>query len=180
MTHTFPLSTVVGPCVIGLVTAAAAQDLQHRRIRNWLTFGAWMLALPLQCALHGFGAGALAWLGGWLTGLGLLLPFYLMRGMAAGDVKLMAAVGGWVGAPMALEIALVSFVAGGCWAIVQTLASGRFRALLRNLRLMWWSGGQVRPQHPDTPGSDSMRSVGTIPYGAAIAIGTLGVLFSSV
>lgn len=179
MTHPFAIGAVVGPCVITVVTVAAAQDLQRRRIPNWLTFGAWLLALPVQCAMHGAVTGLLDWSGGWLAGLCLLLPLYLMRGMAAGDVKLMAAVGAWLGAPMAVQIALVAFVIGGVWAIVQTLAAGQWVPLLRNLRLMLGSAGQIRPQREGTGDSTALRSVGSIPYGVAIAIGTVGVLFAT-
>ncbi|MGN5478961.1 prepilin peptidase [Cupriavidus basilensis] len=51
---------------------------------------------------------------GWLTGVSVILPFYLMRGMAAGDVKLMTAVGAWLGAGMVLKIALRSLCDRGC------------------------------------------------------------------
>ncbi|MCZ3115009.1 hypothetical protein NYZ21_21465, partial [Acinetobacter baumannii] len=78
------LATMIGPAAMLLVLAAAASDLQCRRIPNWLTFGAWLLALPVQLALSGLGAGALAWATGWLTGLAMFLPIYLLRGMAAG------------------------------------------------------------------------------------------------
>lgn len=179
MTYPFAIGAVVGPCVITVVTTAAAQDLRRRRIPNWLTFGAWLLALPVQCAMHGAVSGLFEWSGGWLAGLGLLLPLYLMRGMAAGDVKLMAAVGAWLGAPMAVQIALVAFVIGGVWALVQTLAAGQWVPLLRNLRLMLASAGQIRPQRDGTGDPAALRSVGSIPYGVAIAIGTVGVLFAT-
>ncbi|WP_043344383.1 A24 family peptidase [Cupriavidus basilensis] len=175
------LPQYVGPLVIVLVLTAAAIDAQQRRIPNWLTFGAWLLALPVQIILHGWGAGALAWASGWLTGFALFLPLYLLRGMAAGDVKLMAAVGAWLGAPMAFEIALATFVAGGVWALALTLWRGRLGQLRRNLAWMLTSFGQVRPTLTQDSGARnaSSWSVGSLPYGVAIAAGTIGVLFAS-
>lgn len=176
------LPQFIGPSAIALVLTAAAIDLQQRRIPNWLTFGAWLLALPVQIMVQGWSAGALAWAGGWLTGFSVFLPLYLLRGMAAGDVKLMAAVGAWLGAPMAFEISLAAFVAGGAGALALTIYRGRLMQLLRNLTLMLTSFGRVRPElnREKESGSDSSWSVGSLPYGVAIAAGTIGVLFASV
>ncbi|MGT2454960.1 A24 family peptidase [Cupriavidus basilensis] len=160
---------------------AAALDLKHRRIPNWLTFGAWLLALPVQICIHGLSGGAFAWAGGWLTGFAILLPFYLLRGMAAGDVKLMAAVGAWLGVAMAFHIALATFVIGGVWALVVTIAHGRLGRLRRNLNLMLFGLGSTAPGNErHIGGIDSSHSVGTLPYGVAIAAGTIGMLFASV
>lgn len=159
------LSPFVGPIAIAVVLTAAATDLQRRRIPNWLTFGAWLLALPVQMMVHGPAAGISTWALGWLTGFGIFLPVYLLRGMAAGDVKLMAAVGAWLGASLAAWIALVCFVIGGAWALMLVLATGKGRQLLRNLGGIALTG-QAGP------------SVGSLPYGVAIAAGTLTMLFA--
>jgi len=159
------LSPYIGPIVIAVVLTAAATDLQRRRIPNWLTFGAWLVALPAQIALHGLAAGTSAWALGWLTGFGIFLPLYLLRGMAAGDVKLMAAVGAWLGAGLAVSIALATFVMGGALALTLVLLSGRGRQLARNL------GGIVLT-------GQGGPSVGSLPYGAVIAAGTLTMLFA--
>ncbi|MGT2427777.1 A24 family peptidase [Cupriavidus basilensis] len=175
------LLSLTGPSTIALVLTAAALDLKHRRIPNWLTFGAWLLALPVQICIHGLSGGAFAWAGGWLTGFAILLPFYLLRGMAAGDVKLMAAVGAWLGVAMAFHIALATFVIGGVWALVVTIAHGRLGRLRRNLNLMLFGLGSTAPGNErHIGGIDSSHSVGTLPYGVAIAAGTIGMLFASV
>ncbi|MCO4891726.1 prepilin peptidase [Cupriavidus sp. WGtm5] len=160
------ISPYIGPLTIVIVLTAAAIDLQRRRIPNWLTFGAWALAIPAQIAMHGFGHGFLTWSLGWLTGLAVLLPLYLLRGMAAGDVKLMAAVGAWLGAAMAFEIALVAFLVGGLWALALVFWFRSGGLVLRNV----WGIVRARPNG---------QSVGSLPYGVAIAAGTLVVLFAS-
>ncbi|WP_316153332.1 A24 family peptidase [Cupriavidus sp. BIC8F] len=161
-----PLAPLVGPCVIALVLTAAATDIQWRRIPNWLTFGAWLLACPVQIYLHGFHTGMWMWTLGWLTGFSLFLPFYLLRGMAAGDVKLISAVGAWLGAGMALRVALATFLLGGLWGIAVALRSGQGRQLFESMVGFVTTGR-------------SMPSVGTLPYGVAIAAGTVGTLFMS-
>ncbi|AQV93077.1 peptidase A24 [Cupriavidus necator] len=170
------LSPFIGPIVITIVLTAAAIDLHRRRIPNWLTFGAWIAALPVQIALHGAANGASAWALGWLTGFGVLLPFYLMRGMAAGDVKLMTAVGAWLGTSMVLSIALTTFVIGGAWALVQLLATGQTRATLTRVGHMLIAVviPGSRPIQPAAAGS-----AGSMPYGVAIAAGTLAMLFAN-
>lgn len=165
MSATPTLTPYIGPVAIVIVLTAAAIDLHSRRIPNWLTFGAWALALPVQMAIHGAAGGASAWVLGWLTGFGIFLPIYLLRGMAAGDVKLMATMGAWLGAGMAAQIALATFVLGGAWALALVLVSRKGRQLARNLGCMAMAG-QGGP------------SVGSLPYGVVIAAGTLAMLFA--
>ena len=74
---------------------ACATDLRTSRIPNLLTFSAAAAGL----AWHAFGGWAplASALGGLALGLLLFLPIYLLRGMGAGDVKLLAALGAWLG-----------------------------------------------------------------------------------
>jgi prepilin peptidase CpaA len=161
-----PHAPFIGPCLITIVLTAAASDIQWRRIPNWLTFGAWLLACVSNIYLHGLAAGLGVWALGWLTGLLLFLPFYMLRGMAAGDVKLMAAVGAWLGSGMALRIALATFVLGGLWGIAVAIRSGRGGQLFHNVATLGRTGIRV-------------PSVGSLPYGVAIAAGTVVTLFMS-
>ncbi|WER46714.1 prepilin peptidase [Cupriavidus sp. WKF15] len=161
-----PQAPFVGPSVIAIVLMAAASDIQRRRIPNWLTFGAWLLACAANIYVHGLGTGILAWTMGWLTGFVLLLPFYMLRGMAAGDVKLMTAVGAWLGSGMALRIALLTFVLGGLWGISVAVRNGKGAQLFHNVVGIGSTGS---PAH----------SVGSLPYGVAIAAGTVITLFMS-
>jgi len=171
------LTTFIGPITIGVVSTAAAIDLDRRRIPNWLTFGAWIAALPMQIAIHGIAAGSLAWLYGWMAGLAIFLPFYMLRGMAAGDVKLMAAVGAWLGAGMVPQIAVATWLIGGVWALTQLLVTGQTRATLSRIGHMLLSVAVQRGAGPVQP--EAKSSAGSIPYGVAIAGGTLAMLFAA-
>ncbi|WP_321850940.1 prepilin peptidase [Burkholderia diffusa] len=165
-------------CVTVLVVVAASTDITSRRIPNRLVAIGLAGALIAQCALHGVQAGALAWLGGAATGFGMLLPFYLLRGMAAGDVKLMLAIGAWVGAQMAFYIVLATFLAGGIGAIGLVLVRGRMRQMWANVRALI-AHRSIRAYAGATDGPVEVASVGALPYGVAIAAGTLGMLFVS-
>ncbi|MBF6991669.1 prepilin peptidase [Cupriavidus sp. IK-TO18] len=169
------LAPFVAPVTIGIVLSAAAIDLARRRIPNWLTFGAWIAALPVQMVIHGFAGGSLAWLYGWLVGLTLFLPFYLLRGMAAGDVKLLAAVGAWLGAAMVVNVALATCVIGGVWALVQLLVTRQTLVTLSRVSYMLSVAVQRRARPVQ---SEAEASAGSIPYGVAIAVGTIVMLFA--
>ena len=77
--------------VAALVLASIAcwTDLQTRRIPNVLTFG----AAGAGIAFHAFfsGSGPLTAAAGWFTGVLLFSPLFLLRGMGAGDLKLLGA-----------------------------------------------------------------------------------------
>jgi prepilin peptidase CpaA len=169
--HPIPL------CVTALVIVAASTDITSRRIPNRLIGFGLAGALVAQCALLGLWAGAIAWLAGAATGLGLLLPLYLLRGMAAGDVKLMVTVGAWVGPALTTYIVLATFVAGGVGALAIVLWRGRSRQLFSNLRYLL-TRAAIKQQGGAADMPAQFESVGALPYGVAIAAGTLGMLFA--
>ena len=126
----------LGDCVaIGIALAASVFDLQSRRIPNTLTFGATAVGLVfagVTGGISGIGAG----LAGWLVAMALWLPIYALGGMGAGDVKLMAAVGMWIGPSGALHAALYAAIAGGVLALVLAVSRGIVRQTFQNVRLL--------------------------------------------
>lgn len=156
-----------------IVIVAAASDLASRRIPNIVSLSGLGIALVLQLAApHG---SALAWLGGALAGLLLFLPFYLLRGMAAGDVKLMAAVGSFVGPLSALKIGLAAFLIGALMGCAIVIFTGRLAACAANLRALLGALGS-RPSALVSNEAPPIASVGGIPYAVAIALATLAFL----
>ncbi|SEB21256.1 A24 family peptidase [Paraburkholderia sartisoli] len=167
----------VGVCLFGLVAVAAGWDLHARRIPNWLVLTALALALAVQWHLHGAGGGSGRWALGMLTGGGLFFPLYLLRGMGAGDVKLMAAVGAFVGPDIALEIALLTCAMGGAWALAVIVFRRAVKSTCTNILAILLAGIN-RHDNTNTQGNGAaFASVGSLPYGVAIAVGTLGVMF---
>lgn len=119
---------------------AAATDLRRFKVYNVLT-------IP---ALIG-GLVASAWLGGWgglgtsllgvAVGFGVLVVFFALGGVGAGDVKLFAALGAWLGPWLTFEVFLASSLAAGAYALVlvvleggTTLAYIRVGGLARRMR----------------------------------------------
>lgn len=166
MSAAFALEAVL----VGFVLLAAGADLAWRKIPNRLILAGLCAALGLHL-WHGAGAFPSAWLGGALTGLVLLLPLYLLRGMAAGDVKLMAMVGAFAGPELALRIGLATCLIGGLMALAIALYRGRLRDALHNIGFLF-GALQARAPLALPPGA----SVGGMPYGPAIALGTMLLL----
>jgi prepilin peptidase CpaA len=120
---------------IAVAALACATDLRSRRIPNMLTFGAALGAL----ALHGAGEGVVGLKTatfGWLVGAALFFPLFALGGLGAGDVKLLAALGAWLGPMGALQVAFYSSLAGGVMALVVAMRTGYLSTALRNLKFM--------------------------------------------
>jgi len=135
------MSTAVIASIVAL--AACVTDVRSRRIPNVLTFGAAAAAVGFHVAgagLDGLGLAA----AGWLVGTAVFLPIFLLGGMGAGDIKLMAALGAWLGPREALMVALYASLAGGVIAIGVSLYAGYLRTAFRNVGNMlkfWWLVG---------------------------------------
>jgi prepilin peptidase CpaA len=162
----------IAPCVIALVVAAASTDIQCRRIPNVLVAAGLVGALFTQCWLRGIPTGAATRVAGTLVGFGLFLPLYLLRGMAAGDVKLLAMVGAWIGPLLVSYAALATCVIGGVWVLAVAARRRQLTKLFAGLYAMIHLAS--RGAHPT-----SIGSMGSIPYGVAIAAGTIVVLLAS-
>ncbi|WP_137172533.1 prepilin peptidase [Massilia sp. HP4] len=160
-----------------MVTAAAVKDLESRRIPNRLLAAGMLGALVLHLLSVQPLTGLLAWLGGAAAGLAIFLPFYLVRGMAAGDVKMMAAVGAFAGPGDALRIAILAWCVGGVMALAVIVFKGRLRMAVAN---MWAILRPMLLRLPRAPeraaGAGGQPSAGAIPYGVAIAAGTIALL----
>ena len=156
-----------------MVSIAAVNDLATRRIPNRLLLAGLVGALVLHGLSVDPGGALLSALGGMLLGLAVFLPFYLVRGMAAGDVKMMAVVGFFTGPAEAFQIVVFTWCAGGVMALFLILLRSRLRLALVNIGHVL-SGLLV----PGTKLSDTApaQSVGSMPYGLAIAFGTIAVL----
>lgn len=163
--------------VAALVVAGigAAIDLRTRRIPNFLTFGGAVAALAYHTYFSGVtGLGQSA--AGWATGVALFLPMFLIGGMGAGDVKLLGAVGAWLGPGAAFWSGIYSAFAGG---VLGLIVGARHRYLRQAFRNVWgligfWRVAGVQP----VPGMTLGDAVGPrLAYGVAIATGTAVAVF---
>jgi len=122
--------------VVLFILLAAREDLRTRRIPNLVTGPAFLLGLIVHLVMGGPAAGLAALAAGVLAG-GILLPGWFMKFMGAGDVKLMAAIGAWLGSPrLALYAALFSLIAGGVISVVAAARLGILSRTVRNAALL--------------------------------------------
>ena len=154
---------------------ACISDVRTRRIPNALTFSAIAAALLFH-ALTG-GLSATGWsLAGCFLGTALFFPMFALRGMGAGDVKLLAAVGAWLGPTEVAMVALAASLAGGVMAIAVSLAHGYLKTAVQNLWMLLthWRVMGVRPLEQVTlEGTRGPR----LAYAVPISIGTMVTLW---
>jgi prepilin peptidase CpaA len=133
------------PIAVALTAGLAAciTDIRARRIPNWLTGSVALSGLMAHAVLPS-GDGFLPSLAGLALGLLVYLPIYLLGGMGGGDVKLVAALGAWLGVPAVFWVAVNGAMAGGVLGVVVALRAAYLATLVRNLRTLfqyWWLVG---------------------------------------
>ena len=160
-----------------LLIVAAVIDYRSLRIPNWLTAGGTVLGLALN-AVGGVSAlaGFLWALAGAAVACAVLLPAYVFRVMGAGDVKLMAMVGAFLGLPQILPALLFVFVTGGVSALLFAVAHRRVGRLAFNFRNI--VQGMVLPMPQPLAAAAPDKSIGKLPYAVSIGAGTLLYLAS--
>ena len=157
-----------------LLAVAAVTDYRTFKIPNLLTGGGILFALAyntmVRPAMHTDWTWAPT---GMLVGFGAMLPMYALRIMGAGDVKLMAMVGAFLGAAATVTALLFCVVTAGVAALAWAVSHRLLRPMLANVNtilsgMLWSSVASGRPQfQPGAP-----PSVGKLAYGVSIAVGT--------
>jgi len=161
--------------LISLLLLAAIYDVSSNRIPNYCVLAIVVLGISSQILKHGF-TGFTGSIGGLFLGLVCFLPFYIKKGMGAGDVKLMAAVGSFLGATLTLLAVAYTLIFGGLFAAILVLIKGNSRSMLTRYFLMskviYASGKLI--YFP--PGSNEPSEI-RFAYATAIAAGTFSVLY---
>jgi prepilin peptidase CpaA len=173
------------PTVVVLVAAlvAAVTDLTRFKVYNLLTLPLLVGGLIYHGTTGGPGELAMS-AAGMLLGAGILLVFYVMGGMGAGDVKLMAALGAWLGVQAVFYLFLASALAAGVYALVLMVACGSAREVLVNLQIMWHRVvavgrhlGSEDQVEREVRHADRRRRI--IPFAAMIAVGVIALVLMS-
>ena len=163
------------PTVIALAIATFT-DLRSRRIPNWLVFPFMAAGFGVQAWLHGW-HGVAQSLEGFALGGVIFGVLAAMGGMGMGDVKLLAAIGAWIGPGQLMLALVITGLAGGVMALGWALIGGFAGDLLKgsgDLLLGWRKRGTVTP--PELKLSNPLAR--KMPYAPAIAIGTLISFFA--
>ncbi len=173
MVHLLPILPLLAMLLI-----AAVIDVRERRIPNWLSLTLAFSGLAQSFLLASTVAPAQAALGA-LIGFGLCFVPFALGAMGGGDVKLMAAVGAWLGPWPVLAIFAVAAIVGMVIVLVQALLAGRLRALLHNTGMVTVNLIHLRAvgvEHAKATGQ-SCRSVDKpLPYAVPVLVATAAVV----
>ena len=159
-----------------LVLPAARWDIRYRRIPNWLCLSGIMAGIGLNTFLYETPG---LWMS--LEGIGLAFaiyfPLYLLHGMGAGDVKLMAAVGAIAGWQNWLGILVLTSLCGAAAGLVLIARNRRFRGTFDNIGMIIFSLRTGHAPYRNLPQLDVQSEGATrLPHAAAIACGSVGFL----
>ena len=169
LTHTVWLASYAA-----MLSAACWWDASERRIPNAVVFPGAAVALAIASTPEGVGlAGSL---GGLATALALGIPLRALRYVGAGDAKLLAAAGAFVGFPQVVPLIAYTLLAGGALAIGWALARGRLRAVLGNVAEGVRAGAVALSARRIPRGDDFRVEPDRLPYAMAIATGAAAQL----
>ncbi len=167
------------PVIVVLVAAlvAAATDIWKFKVYNVLT-------LPLLVSgllYHAFRAELADSLLGVFFGFAALIVLYIIGGMGAGDVKLMAGVGAWLGMPLTFYVFIASSLAAGVYSIGLVVWTGQVGETAVNLQILWLRLASVgrylgSDDKVESEVRRSDRRKRIIPFAAMVAIGLVATL----
>lgn len=158
---------------IVVVTVAVITDLLWRRIPNFLTIPAFVLAVVVRLVFQGWTGLGLA-IAGAVAAPVLLLLMHGGKGIGMGDLKLTAAIGAMLGPVMAVVTVLLSAVAGGLLAILMMMRPGGQLAEL--VSVLSIGIPFIRKRKSDDAPAEDQTPMETMPYGLAIGAGSLMTL----
>ncbi len=163
----------VGAVFLFTLTAAVT-DLRTRRLPNWLTVPALAAALVFHSATGGL-AGLGTAVAGFALGFGVLLVLWLIGGGGGGDVKLMGALGAWLGPTSTLLV----FFASTVFAVMGTAGLATLDLLNQGYgptRAKYVPARAGHPQRGKAPTPEARASRRVMPYAAPVALATWLVL----
>jgi prepilin peptidase CpaA len=163
----------IAAVLVGL--AGCTTDIASRRVPNALTMPAVGLGVAAHAVAGGWPEAWGALLGG-VVGLAVFLPIFALGGMGGGDVKLMAALGSWIGAGPVVWTAIYAALAGGVLALGVSVAHGYLGQALGNIRglFVFWAVQGLRPM----PALTLAHGIGPrLPYALPIFVGLLVTLW---
>lgn len=153
---------------LAMVTVGAFTDFRSSRIPNWLTYTGCALAIGLR-AWMGF-PSIIEGVTGALLAAAVMCILFFVGGMGGGDVKMMIAVGAWVGFSHVQGVMVAAAICGGLLALIYILGTNKGRKVFANLiALLQHHFSKGLQPHPtiNIRGADGIR----VPFGIAIAMG---------
>ena len=161
------MATLAGIVFTAILVTAGIGDIRTRRISNRIVAVLAVLGIAFTVWQYSGMPGLARATGGLTVGLLFWLPFYALGWLGAGDVKLYAAAGAWLGPMRALDGALVGALAGAVLSLIWMMRAHGIQESVRTLSLAAGTPQML------TPNSSTTARRSTMPYGIAIAAGAL-------
>ncbi len=161
-----------GPWIPAVLVAMGAGilDWRYRRIPNWLTLSGFAAGVAVNTILFHW-PGLKAALLGTALGLGLLLPFVMIRSLGAGDWKLAGALGACLGPRQLLSVLIGTILVAGVMALAVVVWKGRLTRTLLNIAHLLAALFTLRMPGPEVSLDDPQST--KIPFGVAMAVTVL-------
>lgn len=164
--------------LVMLLAWAAVTDVRERRIPNWLTLTVWMTGLAQSCSPWALIPLRQAIYGS-LIGFGLEFLLYIVGGRGAGDVKLLAGIGAWIGATPVLWVFAAAAIVSLIVVLVQCAVQHKLGALFRNTGVTLMALANVRrlgAEHVIETGKGHQSIARPMPNAVHKLVATVGVV----
>lgn len=155
--------------LFGVLAICFYTDVTARKIYNFILLPACISALIYHLLTGGLGLGWWS-IQGLLLGIALLVIPFSMGGIGAGDVKLLGIIGALKGPDFVIIAFLAGAIVGGIMAAVYLIKQKKMLTILKNIGYNAYYLAIGAPRIGVT--DDNGQTAVTIPYGAAIALGT--------
>lgn len=158
-----------------VLVVAAVIDGAILKVPNWLTFP-FIIMGWIHCSIQsgfGFDGGLAFSLLGTFVGMMLLLLLRNRGGMGAGDVKLLAGVGAWLGATTTLWVFAATAIVGGIMGMIMIVKSGQWH---KHYAMAWQIVEEWKTKKPAelaTIARERKPTMYLLPYGIPMAIGAV-------
>jgi len=149
---------------------AGVLDWRYRRIPNWLTVSGFAAGVAVNTILFRW-PGLKTALLGTLLGLGLLLPFVMIRSLGAGDCKLAGALGACLGWRQLLSVLIGTILVAGVMALAVVIWKGRLKRTLLNIAHLLGALFSLRMPGSEVSLDDPQST--KIPFGVAMGVAVL-------
>ena len=158
--------------LVAFTAVCFATDFRMGKIPNWLTVPMFALGIVFHLIHGGFGGLGVSLLG-FGAGFGVLLAMMLIGAAGGGDVKMMGALGAWLGFMLTIKVfatsALVALALSATLMIYTTATKGYSTARRRYTGKAVWEANAAaakgRKQGASRPGW-------ALPYAVPLAIAT--------
>lgn len=163
--------------IVPAALLASWKDYREHRVPNWLNAGIALTGLAAHTVCGGW-TGLESGLTGMLLAFGMLVVFWAIKGMGAGDVKFMAAIGAWLGPAMTVRAVVVGCLLGGLLALAMIARRRQWRTTAANFRILAAKVCSVHTAFSEFGSARSLSTSGLLPYAIPLSIGALIVVVS--